>query len=212
MGLSAAPKWLRWLRVLIGLTLAGTACVLSTLLPTASMAGGGVFGGTVTLGDFPCNNCSNGSFSGTGDLILGGVTTSLGPYVANWLGAPLAAGFGYSEACLGGQPSGTVPLVGSANGGFSLTGGTLRTGTQTTTGITLTGSFFYHRDAAAIIVTLESLSIKDSSGNTIAANLDNVLVGQSVGAIRWTDGPGECPSTIVNPQTAAIDGLVFQEA
>jgi len=207
-----APRRLRLVGVITALVLACSGWIGAARIAGATTTGGGSFSGTVTLPQFPCGNCNGGAFAGTGTISMTGLTMSLAPYAATWLDAPLTAGFGYNEACLGGQPSGTVPLVGTAAGSFSLTGGTVRVGLQTLTNATLSGSFAYHRVAAAVAMTLQNLVITNSAGTTVVANLINPLVGESAGAISWTNGPGECPGTYQSPQTASIKGVALEVA
>lgn len=203
-----APRRRQLLHVALGLILGISACVGTARVTTATITGGGTFSADVTLTQFPCGLCGGGSLSGTATVGLTGLTTSNVPYVGTWVNASLSAAFGYSESCLGGQPAGTVPLVGDADGTFTLTGGTVRVGLRTHANTTLSGIFTYHRIAAAFAITLASLVATDSSG-TIAASLTGGLSGTAAGAIRWTNGPGTCLTNTVNPQTAVVNGVVL---
>ena len=194
------------------------ALVFAASFPTPARAasttsGAGSISGTVNLTQgFPCN-CALGAFTGSVQLALSGTSVFMldgvpEPYSAVWSGVNnTTANFGYSESCLNDQPANTPPLLGSASGLFTITGGLLQLGTNSYT-VTLTGSWVEQRAGTAVRITLTNLAI--SNGSTVATNLDNfTLVGQSADGIAFIPPVGTCLVQVV-PQYAYLAGISLQ--
>jgi hypothetical protein len=209
------------------LALALSALVLVALwgaLPlrvAASTTGSGLFSGTVILPGFPCANCGGGSFTGSAALTLAGVgTTALDgvpiPYSATWA-APVppatnasASSFGYDEQCLGGQPDWAPPLIGTAGGFFTITGGTLVLATGSVGPATLSGTFSWLREGTAAHLSFTGLTI--SAPSTTAINLnDALLAGQGGAGFVWSTPTGTCGTQVTNEQ-ATVAGIALQAA
>ncbi|HZU47627.1 MAG TPA: hypothetical protein VFA16_10330 [Mycobacterium sp.] len=188
----------------------------STPMPvgaTSTTSGEGLVEGTVDLTQgFPCS-CALGAFNGTVALTLSGISTftldgAPEPYTAVWTGTGnTVANFGYTETCLNEQPDNTPPLLGSANGTFTISGGLLDLGTNVYS-VSLTGVFTYQRIGTGVRMVFTQLAI--SNGSTIATNLDNfTLVGQSADAIAFVPPVGTCVDQVV-PQLATLAGMALQ--
>ncbi len=201
-----------------------TMAMAMPVQPVASASttttGGGSFTGAVTLPFFPCANCGGATFTGSVTLSLSGVGTSAVdgvpmPYSAVWT-APLppatnaSAIFGYDESCLTGQPDNLPPLIGTAGGPFSVTGGMLTLGSGTIGPATLSGTFNWVRATTGARLTLSALTI--TAPQTSAVNLDDaVLVGQGASGFVWSMPVGTCATQVVN-QTATVGGISLQAA
>lgn len=188
----------------------------------ATTTGTGTFAGTVTLIEFPCSCPSGGgSFAGQVGLALAGLSITGVPYVAAWSppvppATNATASFGYEEDCIT-QPNGTPPLIGSAGGTFSVTGGSAIVGTQQLNPATLTGNINWSRDGTLASIQFTNLVITAGSGNsTVAVNLANSLAGIATGqggsGFVWTNGPGVCGGVPQANQTAEITGVALQPA
>lgn len=178
--------------------------------------GAGSVSGTATLWQFPCTNCGSGLFSGTVVLSLSGVGTSTIsglqlPYTAYWAGQlnNTSATFNFDETCVAGQPANLPPLVGTAAGSFTVSGGEAVIAGQTYGGVTLSGGLDWTRIGVTAHLTLSGLTIAASNGSTVAVNLMGTVLGQGAAAFVWTNGPGTCAVTQAN-QTAQIAGFAMQ--
>ena len=199
---------------LIALVIGLAGCQPAYAVTTTT--GGGLFAGTVTLGVFPCTNCINGQFAGTVDLALTGLATATMsglqvPYVAYWAAQSQNASalFNFDDTCAAGQPANLPPLIGTASGTFTVTGGHVSVAGQAFQGATLTGDLNWTRVGVSARLTLSLLSITASDGSTVALTLTNLIFGQSVTAFVWTNGPGTCAVPQTN-QTAQIEGIELQ--
>lgn len=188
----------------------------------STTTGGGTFTGVVTLATFPCGSCATGgSFAGQVTLSLSGLSTSGVPYSAAWVApvppaANVSAGFGYGESCVG-QPDGSPPLIGTAGGTFSVTGGTAVVNYAPMNPATLTGNFNWTRVGTAVSIQFTNLVITAGAGNTrVAVNLANTVAGLTVGqgasTFVWTNGPGVCGGPAQSNQTAEVAGVSLQPA
>ncbi len=194
------------------------ALVIAASMPTAvgatsTTSGEGEIEGVVDLTQgFPCA-CALGVFNGTVALTLSGFSTfsidgAPEPYTATWAGLNnTVANFGYTETCINEQPDDTPPVLGSASGTFTVSGGILSLGPNVYS-VRLTGVFMYQRIGTAARMTFTQLVVSD--GSTVATNLDNfTLVGQSADAIAFVPPVGTCIDQVV-PQLATLAGVALQ--
>lgn len=215
-------------RVIVAIAVALVPAAGAAHPVAATTTGGGTFEGTATLPAYPCG-CLNGSFTGTAAITLAGASTVLldgapEPYTATWPDprspapvntnptAPnLSATYGYTDDCL---ISGDVaPVLGTATGGFTLSGGLLIVGGTVWDNATLTGSFTWTRVGAVVDIFFVGLTLTGMSPTgTVAVNLslNNTLLGQGVAGFVYT-GPGTCTNQATN-QTAQVVGGVFEPA
>jgi hypothetical protein len=101
-------------------------------------------------------------------------------------------------------------LLGTAGGGFAITGGTLITATGSVGGATLGGTFSWWRIGISSAISLTGLVI--TAPGTGAINLDDTtLAGEGAAVFTWGSPTGTCAAAVTN-QGATVAGVALQPA
>ena len=147
-----------------------TALIAGAVVVPASTAGATVTGAvgltcTATLPSFP-TNADNGTCSGTSVGVGAGLTDGGAPYAIAGPGT-FNADFVYNEACVAGEP----PVLGSAVGRATVTGGTSTHGA-----FTLGTNFAWTRVGVVAVILTNGTEISFASGDHATAVAPDVGV------------------------------------
>jgi hypothetical protein len=180
------------------------------------MTGGGVWGGTVTLLQYPClNGCAftgfSGWFAGSMQVVnAAGMPT----YTAVWpsgagMNLTMGPGGAYKEPDCGLVPGG-IPMTGTATGTFTVSGGTMLLNGAVVGVASLTGSFAYSRTAMAFLIETTNVALQNN-GTTVATSTGGIgggVVGPPIEGAGDLPMPPSCSHIVV--VTMAMAGTYTQ--
>lgn len=183
----------------------------------ATTSGISAFQAQFTLPTFPCDGCG-GSVAGTAAITIAGSAQDGLPYSASWpdptspsLSNNFAASYLYQLFCP--EATRTVPpVVTTGVGNFTLSGGILQHGLQTSHGAQLAGWLIWTSGGPGILITLGGLTVSDGS-NQVVAQSDapgaNLLDAQIAASFALEPAITSCQQ-VPGGEVALVDGIGFE--